>query len=121
MTRRIPQSAIGKKAMAAIPVRSHKAPLITGTVPTSATIALLNVTRDAPPAEVDDSLALAGCEAVSLVVNDNGTVRLYAAGAPAFANANVPTLRANGSVRTQGSSRTVSRAVPSFVTRRSRP
>ncbi len=73
------------------------APLITGTVPTSATIALLNVTRDAPPAEVDASLALAGCEAVSLVVNDNGTARLYAAGAPAFANANVPTLRANSS------------------------
>jgi len=73
------------------------APLITGTVPTSATIALLNVTRDAPAAEVDASLALAGCEAVSLVANDNGTVRLYAAGAPAFANASFPMLRANSS------------------------
>ena len=76
---------------------SAPAPLITGTVPTTPTIALLNVTRDAPAAEVDASLALAGCEAVSLVANDNGTARLYAAGAPAFANASFPMLRANSS------------------------
>jgi len=72
-------------------------PLIIGTVPTTATIALLNVTRDASAAEVTASLAIAGCEAVSLVVNDAGIVRLYAVGVPAFANAGFPTLRASSS------------------------
>lgn len=87
----------GSVARAQTVPSSAPAALIMGSVPTTATIALLNVTRDAPAAEVDASLALAGCEAVSLVANDNGVIRLYAVGAPAFANASFPMLRANDS------------------------
>ena len=65
-------------ALTVVPTRPAAAQsamrLISGSVPTTATIALLRVTRDAPPAEVDAALAVAGCEAVSLVVNEGAKV-----------------------------------------------
>lgn len=70
-------------------VSAQSAGLLQGDVPDEGA-ALLVVTADASPGDIDEALGDAGCDAVTIAVTSRGDWLVYVPGAPAFVNADFP-------------------------------